>query len=89
MVWNTDPPSELSALEIVQAQLKATREDYHELVVENARLTKQVEFWRTDARRFLVSYGRGLLHRLADEIGNGDTISEYHSKWLREKADEL
>ena len=40
-----------SALEIVTAQLKATRADYHELVLENVKLAERVEFWRSEARR--------------------------------------
>jgi predicted aldo/keto reductase-like oxidoreductase len=44
----TDEPS---ALEITQAQLKATRADYHALVLENVKLSEQVKFWRAEARR--------------------------------------
>lgn len=32
---------------------------------------------------------KALLLRLADEVGDNDTISEFHSNWLREKAEEL
>jgi hypothetical protein len=71
------------------AQLKALRAEYHELVLENAKLAEQVAFWRTETRRKFIAQKRALLHQLADEIGDGDTISEFHSKWLREKADEL
>lgn len=76
----TDP----SALEIVHAQLKATRADYHALVLENVTLSEQVAFWRSEARRRSTAAQCALLLQLADEASDSDT-----AQWLREKAEGL
>lgn len=71
------------------AQLKAARENYRELVLENAKLAEQVVFWRSEARRRGTAGQRALLLQLADEIGDSNDINQYWQGWLREKAAEL